>query len=1389
MDDNEIRQTYQSRSFQQQALDAPDMLIGTRNRSAMPIWIAATAEPTTTDTPAEDNASTISGSGKRRAKDHPEPYPYRFVEETYAYSPAQYKCFDEVWVNAVDQLIRLVYLYRQDERALEESLPETFEELRSMEEARAVVERMADHLQRRRTLCTRLDVEVTPEYFRVANNGDGIHVVRHPDEGVWIPEFVLTRERTSTNYKNDNMPRGGKNGVGMPSVIANSQWVTVCTRDRFSGLHYTQTFRNHLQDIEPPVIRPMRADETPGTEVTVSLDFALFECTGNDEIFTRLCLRRVIETLFYLRTVPFAQDFVAGKDVQLEVTFNGATVPVPSVQVAWPQLYPMECRSVSPTAMLTPSWHVQFGLLRQKPGAGSHNHMSMVNGVRTEQGGTHVDTTIGELYRWLAPLVNGEVERVFRAAKVKLEAEVEGGNKKLMGVSGTLKKFPTLTPRTLRDRLFWCVSCDIRNPTYDGQCKDRLGQKIQRETVPHWHLASNSLFGGKWPEGMLKWLQKWVVPQLVSDLVQPDYLRLFRTPATIRGLEDDVSAELATKLRAKTAPGMKRVEHVFLDSLQDAVFAGTEKWADCTLMFTEGKSARGAIFGAGATADHRGDNRYVGSIAARGKIRTCTNVKYMVLMKSGTGVLYEFAKSMGLEQYQPGVHTLQQVKNTIRYGSVTTMCDQDVDGIHIRSSVMNFIYHYWRMIWLGLPAFVKIQSTPIAEVKDTRANQSYLFYTLAALNQFYAEHGRGDHLKTTYLKGLGSSSKEMFARYFRECPPTVVVLEDSPELQRLMHDAFCQDDDARTIRRLHVCGDMQTVELQWDGSELGPRAQSVANHTDILDLSQRREVTLYELISVDLRCYWSITLLRHMPNHDGLKISERKLLWGIIRYRIMKSGGPGAQMKVAQMAVKAIEDMAYHHGEQNVADMLVRFAAPHYGEGNNLRLFGNQGNFGTFSEDFVAAAARYLFANTSRVFGYVFRAEDEPILELTTDEDMDVEPMVLAPIVPLSLLIRQRGISVGLRHDNVVFAVPEVVEYVRRLLDWMEQDETRWTCPVRALPEDMPRFTATPYLDGFEGRLVLDGHTVIQHGSYVRSVADPCCIELRSVSPTTKYSDYKKLLEFWTTMPADGSAKKVPPPVLDGKIKWREWVQQSVVRMEPLLVDGKLRTKIWFASAEHVEALMHWRGRVCAQSSEEMDGVEKALELTDHYRVYWNYLNMHGQLQSFETVESLVWQYCQVRLWFYRRRKTCLLARLLQEAVEQEERARFVQLLNSHVMEEWMACRNVSDRKAFLARHGFATAANQQVMIDHVNEDHVATLQRKAMQARQIYEGLVQRSLIDWWRMELSEFETAWAATLEDEQKAVARNAQRREDVPPETKRGGKRKAAVEKGSAKRGRA
>jgi hypothetical protein len=279
-------------------------------------------------------------------------------------------------------------------------------------------------------------------------------------------------------------------------------------------------------------------------------------------------------------------------------------------------------------------------------------------------------------------------------------------------------------------------------------------------------------------------------------------------------------------------------------------------------------------------------------------------------------------------------------------------------------------------------------------------------------------------------------------------------------------------------------------------------------------------------------------------------------------------------------------------------------------------------------------------------------------------------------------------------------------------------------------------------------------------------------------------------------MPADGSPKTAPAPVLEGKVKWREWVQQSVVRMEPLLVEGKLRTKIWFASAAHVDALVQWRGRVCTHSTEEMDGVEKALELTDSYRVFWNYLNMHGQLQSFERVESMVWQYCQVRLWFYRRRKEYHLERLRQQAVEHEERARFVQLLTTGpAMQEWQACRQGVDRKAFLQRHGFTTAANQQVGIDHVHADHVETLQRKALQARQSYDGLVQRTLTDWWRLELEELERAWAATLADEQKAVQRNAggESTRSATIESKTYGKRKAGGgEKsrlgGGAKRGR-
>ena len=90
--------------------------------------------------------------------------------------PGLFKCFDEGLVNCRDHQVRMA-------QAITDGKPDA---------------------------CKVSKIEITIDddgTITMLNDGDGIDVAKHPELGVWIPEMVFGRLRTSTNYDKSKKKR------------------------------------------------------------------------------------------------------------------------------------------------------------------------------------------------------------------------------------------------------------------------------------------------------------------------------------------------------------------------------------------------------------------------------------------------------------------------------------------------------------------------------------------------------------------------------------------------------------------------------------------------------------------------------------------------------------------------------------------------------------------------------------------------------------------------------------------------------------------------------------------------------------------------------------------------------------------------------------------------------------------------------------------------------------------------------------------------------------------------------------------------------------------------------------------------------------------------------
>ena len=133
----------------------------------------------------------------------------------------------------------------------------------------------------------------------------------------------------------------------------------------------------------------------------------------------------------------------------------------------------------------------------------------------------------------------------------------------------------------------------------------------------------------------------------------------------------------------KRQGGTKKSKLTGIAKLDDANHAGTAKSKDCTLIITEGDSAKSLAM-SGLSVVGRD---YYGVFPLKGKplnVREATHKQI-----TSNEEIKNLIDIMGLK-----FHTEYDESNikTLRYGHLMIMADQDHDGSHIKGLVINFIH-------------------------------------------------------------------------------------------------------------------------------------------------------------------------------------------------------------------------------------------------------------------------------------------------------------------------------------------------------------------------------------------------------------------------------------------------------------------------------------------------------------------------------------------------------------------------------------------------------------------------------------------------------------------------------------------------------------------------
>lgn len=522
------------------------------------------------------------------------------------------------------------------------------------------------------------------------------------------------------------------------------------------------------------------------------------------------------------------------------------------------------------------------------------------------------------------------------------------------------------------------------------------------------------------------------------------------------GVNDILSASVKLKdmKELKKTDGSQRKNKIIgIPKLDDANLAGTGKSRECTLIITEGDSAKTlAVAGLSVV----GRDRW-GVFPLRGKCKNVRDASMKQLVDNQE--FSDLKKIIGLQQEKryTSLHEL-------RYGRLMIMTDADNDGSHIKGLILNMFHFFWpNLLELG---FIVSLVTPI--LKATKNGHTKSFYTESSFRDWWGGHS-GTGWKIKYYKGLGTSTSKEAQEYFKNI-------------------------DRLTVGFSSTSTTTDSITLAFDKKMADDRKQWLLNTTRDgvtgIDYGNIQAISVSDFIYRDL-VNFSLADLKRSIAHlcDGLKPSQRKVLYTCFTRNIHE------EVKVAQLASIVSEKTSYHHGEVSLAETIVKLAQNHIGS-NNINLLHPGGQFGTrLMGGKDASQSRYIFTHlrglTTRI---LFPKKDDPILTYLKDDGKDIEPEYYIPIIPMILVNGTDGIGTGFSSSIPPFNAISIIATINNILRGRETVE-----PLH------------PWFRGFRGNIVQTSHQHwVAEGVYSRSDDK---ITITELPPGRWTQDYKEYLD------------------------------------------------------------------------------------------------------------------------------------------------------------------------------------------------------------------------------------------------------------------------------------
>jgi DNA topoisomerase-2 len=625
------------------------------------------------------------------------------------------------------------------------------------------------------------------------------------------------------------------------------------------------------------------------------------------------------------------------------------------------------------------------------------DQISFVNGIWTLRGGKHVEYILNQIVKKLTEMIIKK------------------------------NKNANIKPQNIRDNLILFVKSTIVNPSFDSQSKETLTTPISK-------------FGSK-AEVSDKFIEK-----------------LYKTGIAEKVME---ICEMNNNKDLKKTDGKKKSVIKGIPKLDDANWAGTNKSKECTLILTEGDSAKTMVL---AGISQVGRDKY-GVFPLKGKVMNVkdTNIKKI----TDNEEISNLKKILGLETGKEYTSL-----DDLRYGRIMLMCDADHDGFHIRSLVFNLFQTLWPSLF-KTDNFLTTLLTPIVKATNNQDKKNTIsFYCNSDYESWKKEQEDNGTLKRwriKYYKGLGTSTNEEAKQYFKDL--------------KIVTYKYTKDESDFSI------------DLAFNKKKADERKDwlSKYNRKDVLDYTSN-EVTFEDSINKELIHFSNYDIERSIPSLvDGLKISQRKILYACFKRNLVSD-----EIRVAQLASYVSEHACYHHGEASLQSAIIAMAQNFVGA-NNINLLKPNGQFGsTVQGGKDAGAPRYIYTLLEKITQVMFNKQDNGVLTYLNDDGINIEPEYYVPVIPLVLINGAIGIGTGFSTNIPSYNPIEIIAIIKSLLN----------------DEDIEFEELVPWYMGFEGTIESNNDKFVARGCFKKLSATK--VEITELPVGTWTEDYKVLLEEMT---------------------------------------------------------------------------------------------------------------------------------------------------------------------------------------------------------------------------------------------------------------------------------